>query len=145
MAYRKYAVNKKARSRGPSSGCKPYYQRDYLAGTTTMVSPPVLPRLPVAPVSPVFPVAPVSPVFPVFPVAPVDPVAPVAPAGPGTGVGTVITVAGATTAGRMSHALNVSAISTAENNIEYFIGIPLDWLTKTAHLDRFAGIRSYGS
>jgi hypothetical protein len=38
----------------------------------------------------------------------------------------------------LSHALNASAISTAENTIEYFMRIPFDCLTKTAHLDRFA-------
>jgi hypothetical protein len=112
------------------------------AGTTTTVSPPVLPRAPVAPVSPVDPVAPVSPVDPVAPVPPadpvvpvdpVDPVAPVAPAGPGTAT----TAAGVTTVG-LSHALNASAITTAENTIEYFMRIPFDCLTKTAHLDRFA-------
>jgi hypothetical protein len=41
-------------------------------------------------------------------------VAPVAPAGPGT----------AMTAAGLSHALNASAISTAENVIEYFMEIP---------------------
>src|SRR5476651_10183 len=122
------------------------------AGTTTTVSPPVLPRAPVAPVSPVDPVAPVSPVDPVAPVPPadpadpvnpvdpVDPEAPVAPAGPGTAT----TAAGVTTVG-LSHALNASAISTAENTIEYFMRIPFDCLTKTAHLDRFAATRCYSS
>ncbi|AJP49210.1 hypothetical protein PG1C_13775 [Rugosibacter aromaticivorans] len=87
------------------------------------VSPPVLPRSPVAPISPLFPVAPVYPTAPVspgIPVAPVDPVAPVGPAGPGTG--TVTTVAGVMTVG-LSHALNASTISTAENTIEYFMRI----------------------
>src|ERR1017187_8690343 len=73
---------------------------------------------------------------------PVDPVAPVGPAGPGTG--TVTTAAGVTTVG-LSHALNASAISTAENTIEYFMRIPFDCLTKTAHLDRFAATRSCSS
>jgi hypothetical protein len=66
---------------------------------------------PVAPVLPVDPVAPVSPVDPVDPIDPVDPVAPVGPADPGTG--TVTTAGGVTTVG-LSHALNASAISTAE-------------------------------
>ena len=119
------------------------------AGTTTTVSPPVLPRAPVAPVSPVDPVAPVSPVDPVAPVppadpvdpvVPVDPVDPVAPVGP-AGPGTATTAAGVTTVG-LSHALNANAITTAENTIEYFMGIPFDCLTKTAHLDRFAATRS---
>jgi hypothetical protein len=74
----------------------------------------------VLPVFPVFPVDPVAPVVPVAPVSPVEPVAPVGPAGPGTG--TAITVAGVTTVG-LSHALKASAISTAENTIEYFIRI----------------------
>src|SRR5450759_4711969 len=74
--------------------------------------------------------------------SPVDPVAPVGPAGPGTG--TVTTAAGVTTVG-LSHALNASAISTAENTIEYFMRIPFDCLTKTAHLDRFAATRCYSS
>jgi len=58
---------------------------------------------------------------------PVDPVAPVGPAGPGTGA--VTTAAGVTTVG-LSHALKASAISTAENAIEYFMRIPIarDWL-----------------
>ena len=89
---------------------------------------PVFPVFPVAPVFPVFPVAPVFPVDPVAPVDPLDPVAPVAPAGPGV----VTTVVG------LSHALNASAISTAENIIEYFIRIPLECMTKAAHLDRLA-------
>src|ERR1035437_6198862 len=84
---------------------------------------PVLPRSPVAPVSPVDPVAPVSPVDPGAPVAPVNPVAPVGPAGPGTG--SVTTGAGVTT-GFLSQALIASAISTAENIIEYFMRIPFD-------------------
>jgi len=96
-------------------------------GMTTTVSPPVFPGSPVAPVAPVDPVAPVPPVDPVSPGDPVDPVkplAPVAPVGPaGPGTGTVTTV-GVTTVG-FSHALNASATSTAENIIEYFMGIPL--------------------
>jgi len=95
---------------------------------------PVAPVYPVAPVFPVFPVAPVSPVAPFSACAPVAPVAPVGPAGPGTATGT----AGVTTVVGLSHALNASAISTAENIIEYFMRIPLDCLTKTAHLDRCA-------
>lgn len=99
---------------------------------TTTVSPPVLPRSPVAPVSPVLPVTPVLPgvpVAPVYPVAPLGPVAPVGPAGPGTvtagpGMGTA-TTAEATTVG-LSHALSVSAINTAENIIEHFMGISPD-------------------
>jgi hypothetical protein len=82
-------------------------------------------------------VDPVAPVLPDAPVDPVDPVAPVGPAGPGTagpGTGTVTTAAGVTTAVGLSHALNASAISTAENIIEYFMKIPFDCLTKTAHL-----------
>ena len=95
---------------------------------------PVFPVFPVFPVAPVFPVFPVAPVLPVDPVAPVDPldpldpVAPVAPAGPGV----VTTVVG------LSHALNASAISAAENIIEYFIRIPRECLTKAVHLGRFA-------
>ena len=65
---------------------------------------------------------------------PVDPVAPVGPAGPGTG--TVTTAAGVTTVGALSHAPNASAITTAENIIEYFMRIPLDCLTKIAHLKK---------
>lgn len=87
------------------------------AGTTTTVSPPVLPRSPVAPVPPVLPVAPVEPVEPT---EPVDPVAPVGPAGPGT-----VTTAGVTTVA-FSHALTPRASTTAENRIEYFMRIPLD-------------------
>ena len=49
---------------------------------------------------------------------PVDPMAPVWPAGPG--IGTVTTAAGFTTVG-LSHALNASAISSAENTVEYFM------------------------
>lgn len=60
-----------------------------------------------------------------------DPVAPVGPAGPGAG--TVTTAAGVTTGG-LSHALKASAISTAENAIGYFMRIPFDCSTKTAHL-----------
>jgi hypothetical protein len=89
----------------------------------------------------------VDPVAPVPPAAPVDPVAPVAPAGPGTagpGTGTATTAAGVTTVG-LSHALNASAISAAENTIEYFMRIPFDCLTKTAHLDGFAATRSCSS
>src|SRR5450759_5221399 len=71
-----------------------------------------------------------------------SPVAPVGPAGPGTG--TVTTAAGVTTVG-LSHALNASAISAAENTIEYFMRIPLDCLTKAAHLDRFAATWCYSS
>jgi hypothetical protein len=89
------------------------------------------------------PVAPVLPVDPVSPVDPVDPVAPVGPAGPGTGTGTATTGAGVTTVAGLSHALNASAITTAENIIEYFMRIPFDCLTKTAHLDRFAATPSY--
>jgi hypothetical protein len=48
----------------------------------------------------------------------------------GTGTGTVTTVGVVTTAG-LSHALNVSAISTAEKIIETFMGIPC-WLWGTA-------------
>jgi hypothetical protein len=59
---------------------------------------------------------------------PLDPGAPDGPAGPGTG--TVTTAAGFTTAG-LSHALEASAISIAENAIEYFMGIPFNRLTKT--------------
>jgi hypothetical protein len=70
-------------------------------------------------------------VAPVDPVDPVEPVAPVGPAGPGT----VTTVAGVTTVGR-SHALKASAISTAENTIEYFMRIPFHCLMKTAWLTR---------
>jgi hypothetical protein len=73
------------------------------------------------------PVAPVEPVEPVEPVYPVEPVAPVGPAGPGTG--TVTTAGGVTTVG-LSHALKVSAISTAENIIEYFMRIPLGYFEK---------------
>jgi hypothetical protein len=77
----------------------------------------------------VYPVAPVFPVAPFSACAPVAPVAPVAPAGPG-GVTTVVV--------GLSHALNASAITAADNTIEYFMRIPFDCLTKTAHLDRFA-------
>jgi hypothetical protein len=49
---------------------------------------------------------------------PVDPVAPVGPAGPG--MGTVTTATGFTTVG-LSHALKASAISSAENTVEYFM------------------------
>jgi hypothetical protein len=52
-------------------------------------------------------------------------VAPVAPAGPGT----------ATTAAGLSHALNASTISTAENVIEYFMEFPFDCWMKTARLN----------
>jgi hypothetical protein len=90
---------------------------------------PVAPVFPVDPVEPVSPADPVAPVLPVDPVDPVDPVAPVGPAGPGTG--TVTTAGGVTTVG-LSHALNASAISAAENTIEYFMRIPFDCLTKTA-------------
>jgi hypothetical protein len=103
-----------------------------------LIAYPYLPGAPVLPVFPVFPVAPVFPVFPVFPVAPVfpvDPVAPVAPADP-EGVTTVV---------GLSHALNASASSTAENIIEYFIRIPLECLTKAVHLDRFAATWSCSS
>jgi hypothetical protein len=96
-------------------------------------------------VDPVAPVPPADPVEPVEPVEPVDPVAPVAPAGPGTaGPGTATTAAGVTTVG-LSHALNASAITTAENTIEYFMRIPFDCLTKTAHLDRSAATWSCSS
>jgi len=95
---------------------------------------------PVAPVPPADPVDPVEPVEPVEPAEPVDPVAPVAPAGPGTAT----TAAGVTTVG-LSHALNASAITTAENTIEYFMRIPFDCLTKTAHLDRSAATWSCSS
>src|ERR1019366_7708556 len=74
--------------------------------------------------------------------SPVDPVAPVGPAGLGTG--TVTTAAGVTTVG-LSHALNASTISAAENTIEYFMRIPFDCLTKTAHLDSFAATWCYSS
>jgi hypothetical protein len=67
----------------------------------------------------------VPPDAPVDPVDPVEPVAPVAPAGPGT----AITAAGVTTVG-LSHALNATAVSTAENTIAYFMRIPFDCLTK---------------
>jgi len=63
---------------------------------------------------------------------PVDPVAPVGPAG--AGAGTVTTAGGFTTVG-LSHALNASAISTAENTIGYFMGIPFDCFTKTVQVD----------
>jgi hypothetical protein len=82
----------------------------------------------------------VPPDAPVDPVDPVEPVAPVAPAGPGT----AITVAGVTTVG-LSHALNATAVSTAENTNAYFMRIPFDCLTKTAHLDRHAATRSCSS
>ena len=42
----------------------------------------------------------------------------------------------------LSHALNDSAISTAENIIEYFMKIPFECLTKTAHPDRLAPARN---
>jgi hypothetical protein len=87
--------------------------------------------------------------LPVAPVDPVDPGAPVGPAGPGTGTagpgtGTATTAAGVTTVG-LSHALNAIAISTAENAIEYFMRIPFDCLTKTAHLEGFAATRNCSS
>jgi hypothetical protein len=89
----------------------------------------------------------VDPVAPVSPVAPVDPVAPVGPAGPGTGTagpgtGIATTGLGVTTVG-FSHAVNASAITTAESIIEYFMGIPLDYLTKNAHLNWLAATWSY--
>jgi hypothetical protein len=59
---------------------------------------------------------------------PIDPGAPDGPAGPETG--TVTTAAGFTTVG-LSHALKASAISIAENTIEYFMRIPFSRLTKT--------------
>jgi predicted lipoprotein with Yx(FWY)xxD motif len=49
---------------------------------------------------------------------------------------------GATNVG-LSHALNASIISAAVTIIEYFMGIPLDCLVKTARLDRFAATRSF--
>jgi hypothetical protein len=54
----------------------------------------------------------------------VDPVAPVAPAGPGTAGPGTTTTAGVAATGRQSHALNVNAISAAENTIETFMRIP---------------------
>ena len=65
-------------------------------------------------------------------VDPLDPAAPVGPAGAGTG--TVTTAGGLTTVG-LSHALNASAISTAENTVEYFMRIPFECVTKTACVD----------
>jgi hypothetical protein len=60
-------------------------------------------------------------------VDPVAPVAPVAPAGPGTaGPGTTTT--GATAVLGQSHALNASAVTTAKNTIETFMGIPFECL-----------------
>src|SRR5512133_3239352 len=53
---------------------------------------------------------------------PVDPVAPIAPTGSGAG-GTAV---------GLSHALRASAISTAEDAIEYFMRIPFDCSTRTA-------------
>jgi hypothetical protein len=123
-----------------------------LVGTITTVLP-VLPRSPFspsAPVAPVAPVYPVEPVFPVFPVAPVlpvapvspffvSPVAPVAPAGP-AGPGTATTVGdGATTTG-LSHALNPSVASSATDNIEYLMIIPLVWVTEKCALIEFLWI-----
>lgn len=116
----------------PATSRRTTNQRAGAAGTTTTVSPPVLPRSPVAPalpVAPVVPVAPVSPVEPVAPGRPVDPdapVAPVGPAGPGTatGTGTATTAAGATTVG-LSHALKATPDSNAESTIEYFMKFPL--------------------
>ena len=98
----------------------------------TTVLPPLFPgspEAPVLPVEPVEPVAPVSPVAPFSACAPVAPVAPVGPAGPGAGT----TTAGVTTVG-LSHALNVRAVSTAVNNIEYFMEFPLFGLTKAVPL-----------
>ncbi len=102
------------------------------SGTSTMVSPPVLPFSPLAPSAPIIPVEPVEPVIPVEPVAPVAPVspfsagapgAPCGPAGPGTGTTTAGGgAAGTTTVGR-SHALNVSAENAATTAIEYFMSI----------------------
>ena len=60
---------------------------------------------------------------------PIDPVAPVAPTGPGAG--TVTTAAGGGTTVGLSHALKASAISTAEDAIEYFMRIPFDCSTRT--------------
>jgi len=37
-----------------------------------------------------------------------------------------VTTVGVTTAGRQSHALSASAITTAENTIETFMTIPFD-------------------
>ena len=71
---------------------------------------------------------------------PIDPGAPDGPAGPGTGA--VTTAAGFTTVG-LSHALKASAINIAENTIEYFMRIPFDCSTRTAHLDRFAATYTY--
>src|SRR6185369_8519291 len=108
----------------------PDNQRAGACGTTTMVSPPVLPGSPVAPVPPVDPVCPVEPVSPVEPVVPGAPGGPAGPGGPGTGVGTV-TTAGCTTVGcttvGFSHALKASATTTAEKIAEYFILIPLGY------------------
>jgi hypothetical protein len=87
------------------------------AGTTTIVSPPVLPCSPVAPVEPVAPVAPFSAGMPCAPVAPCG------PAGPGT-----FTAAGggATTVVGLSHALNASADrAIAATTIEYLMMILL--------------------
>jgi hypothetical protein len=67
-----------------------------------------------------------------------DPVNPAAPVGPaGAGAGTVTTAGGFTAVG-LSHALNASAISTAENTIGYFMGIPFDCITKIAQVDRLS-------
>jgi hypothetical protein len=68
-------------------------------------------------------------------------VAPVAPAGPGTAT----TAAGVVTTVGRSHALNASAAIAAANTIEYFMRIPFDYFTKTAHLDRFAATWSCNS
>ncbi len=68
---------------------------------------------------------------------PLDPTAPVGPAGVGTGS---VTAAGGFTTVGLSHALNASAISNAENTIEYFIRIPFHRLTKTVHLERFSAV-----
>ena len=67
-------------------------------------------------------------------VDPLDPAAPVGPAGAGTGT---VTAAGGLTTVCLSHALNASAISTAENTVEYFMRIPSDCVTKTACVDEF--------
>jgi hypothetical protein len=124
------------------------------AGTTTIVSPPVLPFSPLAPSAPVIPVEPVAPVSPfsagapVIPVEPVEPVAPVAPvsplsagapdapcgpAGPGTGTATTAAGAGGATTVARSHALNASADNAAATTIEYLMMILPMCRTRTEH------------
>ena len=114
----------------------PIFQRCGAAGTTTTVSPPVLPCSPLTPSAPIIPVDPVIPVEPVIPVGPVEPIIPVAPvspfsavapagpcgpAGPGTGTVTAAAGAAGTTTVARSHAPKTKTDSAAATTIEYFM------------------------